>query len=45
MKKEQLINEFNKLNNNSNLGDIQKYITAMMESNNFNNMKIRYALK
>lgn len=37
MKKEQLINEFNKLNNNSNLGDIQKYITAMMESNNFNN--------
>lgn len=37
MKKEQLINEFNKLNDNSNLGDIQKYITVMMEVNNFNN--------
>ena len=37
MKKEQLINEFNKLSNNSNLGDIQRYITIMMETNNFNN--------
>ena len=37
MKKEQLIYEFNKLNGNSNLGDIQKYITNMMEANNFNN--------
>lgn len=37
MKKEQLINEFNKLNNNSNLADIQKYVANMMETNNFNN--------
>lgn len=37
MKKEQLITEFNKLNNNSNLGDIQRYITNMMVTNNFNN--------
>ena len=37
MKKEQLINEFNKLNDNSNVSDIQKYISKMMETNNFYN--------
>lgn len=30
MKKEKLINEFNKINSNSNLNEIQKYITKMM---------------
>ncbi len=37
MKKEQLEKELNKLNENSNLSDIQKYITTMMKVNNFNN--------
>ncbi len=37
MKKEQLEKELNKLNENSNLSDIQKYITIMMKINNFNN--------
>lgn len=37
MNKEQLINEFNKLNSNSNISDIQKYVTNMMKINNFNN--------
>ena len=37
MKKEKLINEFNKLDSNSNLMEIQNYIAKMMEVNNFNN--------
>ena len=37
MKKELLVNEFNKINANSNLNKIQKYITKMMEVNGFNN--------
>ena len=37
MKKEKLVNEFNKLNDGSNLSEIQKYITKMMEVNSFNN--------
>ncbi len=37
MKKELLVNEFNKINANSNLNEIQKYITKMMEVNGFNN--------
>ncbi len=37
MKKEKLVNEFNKINANSNLNEIQKYITKMMEANGFNN--------
>ncbi len=37
MKKEKLINEFNKINASSNLNDIQEYITKMMEANGFNN--------
>ena len=37
MKKELLVNEFNKINTNSNLNEIQKYITKMMEINGFNN--------
>ena len=37
MKKELLVNEFNKINANSNLNEIQKYITKMMEENGFNN--------
>lgn len=37
MKKEQLINELNNLNNHSDLEEIQKYITNMMITNNFNN--------
>ena len=37
MKKELLVNEFNKINVNSNLNEIQKYITKMMEVNGFNN--------
>ena len=37
MSKEQLKNTFNKLNNSSNLNDIQNYITEMMKVNNFNN--------
>lgn len=40
MKKELLINEFNKLDDNSNLADIQKYISVMMEANNFNNTSL-----
>lgn len=37
MEKEQLIDKFNTLNDNSNLADIQKYIADMMKVNNFNN--------
>ncbi len=37
IKKEKLVNEFNKINANSNLNEIQKYITKMMEANGFNN--------
>lgn len=37
MKKEQLVNEFDKINANSSLNDIQKYITKMMQANDFNN--------
>jgi len=37
MKKDELINEFNKINVNSNLNDIQKYIAKMMKINGFNN--------
>ncbi len=37
MKKEQLEKELNKLNENSNLSDIQKYIAIMMKTNDFNN--------
>lgn len=37
MKKELLVNEFNKINANSNLNEIQKYITKMMEVKGFNN--------
>ncbi len=37
MKKEQLEKELNKLNENSNLNDIQEYISIMMKINNFNN--------
>lgn len=37
MKKEELVSEFNKINSNSNLDEIQKYITKMMEANGFNN--------
>ncbi len=37
MKKEQLEKELNKLNENSNLSDIQKYIAIMMKIINFNN--------
>lgn len=37
MEKEQLIDNFNTLNDNSNLADIQKYIADMMKVNNFNN--------
>ena len=37
IKKELLVNEFNKINANSNLNEIQKYITKMMEVNGFNN--------
>ena len=40
MKKELLVNEFNKINANSNLNEIQKYITKMMEVNGFNNTTI-----
>lgn len=36
MKKEKLVNEFNKINANSNLNEIQKYITKMMQANGFN---------
>lgn len=35
--KEELKKEFNKLNKDSNIKTIQKYITKMMETNNFNN--------
>ena len=37
MKKEKLINEFNQINSNSNLNEIQEYITKMMQVNDFNN--------
>ena len=37
MNKEQLINEFHKLNINSNISDIQTYVANMMKANNFNN--------
>lgn len=37
MKKAKLINEFNKLDSNSNLMEIQNYIAKMMKVNNFNN--------
>ncbi len=37
MKKEKLVNEFNKINANSNLNEIQEYITKMMQVNDFNN--------
>lgn len=37
MEKEQLIDNFNTLNDNSNLADIQKYIADMIKVNNFNN--------
>lgn len=36
-KKEELVNELNKINSDSNLNDIQKYITKMMKVNGFNN--------
>lgn len=35
MKKDELLNEFNKINMNSNLNELQKYITKMMEVNHF----------
>lgn len=37
MDKVRLVNEFNKINSNSNLDEIQKYITKMMKANGFNN--------
>lgn len=37
MNREQLKFELNKLNNNSNISDIQTYITNMMNINEFNN--------
>lgn len=37
MKKEKLVNEFNKINDNSNLNEIQEYITKMMRANSFDN--------
>lgn len=40
MKKDELVNEFNKINVNSNLNDIQRYITKMMEANNFKNTSL-----
>ncbi len=40
MKKENLMNELNKINSNSSLQDIQNYITKMMKANKFNNTPI-----
>ena len=37
MKKEKLVNEFNKINANSTLTEIQKDITKMTQVNGFNN--------
>ncbi len=37
MKKEKLVNEFNKINATSNLKEIQEYILKMMKINEFNN--------
>lgn len=37
MKKDKLIHEFNKINENSTLKEIQEYITKMMEANGFHN--------
>lgn len=37
MKKDELLNEFNSININSNLNEIQRYITKMMEANHFKN--------
>jgi NTP pyrophosphatase (non-canonical NTP hydrolase) len=37
MKKDKLIHEFNKINKNSTLKEIQEYITKMMEANGFHN--------
>ena len=37
MKKEKLISEFNKINANSNLSEIQENITKMMQTNGLNN--------
>jgi capsule polysaccharide export protein KpsE/RkpR len=40
MEKEQLIDNFNKLNDNSNLDDIQQYIADMMKVNKFDNSSL-----
>lgn len=37
MKKEQLAIEFNKINSDSNLNEIQEYISKMMKANGFDN--------
>lgn len=37
MQKEKLVDEFNKINANRNLNEIQEYITKMMQTNGFNN--------
>lgn len=40
MNKENLVDEFNKINGNSNLGDIQNYIAKMMEANGWSNTSL-----
>ena len=40
MGKEQLIDNFNTLNDNSNLADIQQYIADMMKVNKFDNSSL-----
>lgn len=37
MNKKLLVTEFNKINSDSNLNEIQEYISKMMEANGFNN--------
>lgn len=40
MKREKLVSDFNKINANSNLNEIQSYITKMMKANGFNNTSL-----